>query len=152
MKDPTSQFCFGKYDIRELLVIVQKKFVDGFSISTVELLKKAQNDEESVMQLLGYKGNFMNQNNRTEERLPFKKGCILANCFGSIKTQIVDMSRMGLKVKTDSTLPFKFISAGEMAVFIPSISETSLAKLMWAKKDSINTTRLGLKFSTSIID
>lgn len=44
MKNPTSQFCFGKYDIREFLPIVQKKFVDGFS--TVELLKKAQNDEE----------------------------------------------------------------------------------------------------------
>ena len=44
MKDPTSRFCFGKYDIRGLLPVVQKKFVDGFSI--VELLEEAQNDEE----------------------------------------------------------------------------------------------------------
>ncbi len=44
MKNPTSQFCIGKYDIREFLPIVQKKFVDGFS--TVELLKETQNDEE----------------------------------------------------------------------------------------------------------
>ena len=44
MKNPPSQFYFGKYDIREFLPIVQKKFVDGFS--TVELLKEAQNDEE----------------------------------------------------------------------------------------------------------
>ena len=39
MKNPTSRFCFAKYDIRELLPIVRKKFVDGFS--AVELLKEA---------------------------------------------------------------------------------------------------------------
>ena len=44
MKNPTSQFYFGEYDIRELLPNVQKKFVDDFS--TVELLKENQNDEE----------------------------------------------------------------------------------------------------------
>ena len=55
MKNPTSRFCFAKYDIRELLPIVRKKFVDGFS--TVELLTKAQNDEEkykvAIVALLG---------------------------------------------------------------------------------------------------
>jgi len=44
MINPASQFSFGKYDIRELLRIVKKKFVNGFS--TIELLKEAQNDEE----------------------------------------------------------------------------------------------------------
>ena len=44
MKNFTSQFFFGKYNIREFLPIVQRKFVDGFS--TVELLKEARNDEE----------------------------------------------------------------------------------------------------------
>ena len=44
MRNPASQFSFGEYDIMELLRIVKKKFVNGFS--TIELLKEAQNDEE----------------------------------------------------------------------------------------------------------
>ncbi len=44
MRNSTSQFCFGKYDSKELLPVVQKNFVDSFS--TVELHKEAQNDEE----------------------------------------------------------------------------------------------------------
>ncbi len=86
----------------------------------------------------------MNENNRTEERRPFQKKCILGNYYGSIKTQIVDISKMGLGVKIDSTLQFK--NGCKLAVFIPSISEISLADLMWIKKDINNTTRLGLKF------
>jgi hypothetical protein len=85
----------------------------------------------------------MNQYNRTEERLPFQKECTLANRSGSIETQTVDMSEIGLRVKTDRTLPFKIGS--ELAVFIPSMDITFLAELMWTKKDSDNATKLGLK-------
>ncbi len=86
----------------------------------------------------------MNQYNRTEERLPLQKECILANRSGSIETQTVDMSKMGLGVKTDGTLPFKI--GCELAVVIPSMDITFLAELMWTKKDINNTTRLGFKF------
>ncbi len=183
MKIPTSQFCFGKYDIRELLPIVEKKFVDG--LSTVELLKEAQNDEEkdkvaivalldlddeTVMNLLSDNkngdANFhilscrnrlkktlrhmdMNKNNRTDKRLPLQKKCILLNQFGLLETQTVDISKMGLGVKTDSTLPFK--NGCELTVFLPSLDNFPPAKLMWTKEDFNNTTKLGLKFSTSII-
>jgi len=86
----------------------------------------------------------MNQNNRTEERLPLQKECILANRSGAIETQIVDMSKIGLGVKTDTILPFK--NGCELAVVIPSMDKSSLAELMWTKKDFNNTIRLGLKF------
>jgi hypothetical protein len=86
----------------------------------------------------------MNQNNRTDKRLPLQKECILANRSGSIETQTIDMSKIGLGVKTDRTLPFK--KGCELAVVIPSMGKSSLAELMWTKKDFNNTTRLGLKF------
>ena len=44
---------------------------------------------------------------RTEERLPLQKECLLVNSSGSIEAQTVDMSKMGLGVKTDRTLLFK---------------------------------------------
>ena len=86
----------------------------------------------------------MYKKNRIEERLPLQKGCIIANRSGSMETQTVDMSIMGLGVKIDSTLQFK--NGCKLDVFIPSIGRNSLAKLMWIKKDSNNTTRLGLKY------
>ncbi len=183
MKNPTSRFCFAKYDIRELLPIVRKKFVDGFS--TVELLKEAQNDEEkdkvaivalldlndgTVMRMLSDNKNgnedfhilscrnwlmktlrqmAMNQKNRTEKRLPLQKKCILLNQFDWIATQTVNISKMGLGLKTDRTLTFK--NGCELTVFLPNLDNFPPAKLMWTKKDLNNTTRLGLKFSTSII-
>jgi len=89
----------------------------------------------------------MNQNNRVEERLPSQKKCLLVNELGHIEAQTVDMSKMGLRVKTDSTLPFKFKNGGcELAVFIQSMGDLPQAKIMWVKKDFNNTTRLGLKF------
>ena len=89
----------------------------------------------------------MNQNNRAEERLPLQKKCLLVNELGSIEAQIVDMSKMGLRVKTDSTLPFKFKNGGcELAVFIQSMGDLPKAKIMWVKKDFNNRTILGLKF------
>ena len=84
----------------------------------------------------------MNQNNRTEERIPWQKECILFNGFGLIATQTVNMSKIGLGVKTDKTLPFK--NGCELTVYIP-FQNFSRAKLMWTKEDN-NTTRLGLKF------
>ena len=86
----------------------------------------------------------MNQNNRVDKRLPLQKECILVNQFGLLETQTVDISKMGLGVKTDRTLPF--ISGCELGVFIPSMDNPPQAKLMWTKKDFNNTTRLGLKF------
>jgi len=148
MKNPPSRFSFGKYDIRQLLTIVQKKFVDGFT--TVELLKEAQNDEEAVMQLLSYKGNFMNQKDRTDKRLPWQKKCLLVNELGLIEAQTVDKSKMGLGIKTDRTLPLKITNGGGLTVFISGM-KLPQAELMWEKKDFNNTTRLGLKFSTRII-
>ncbi len=86
----------------------------------------------------------MNQNNRTDKRKPWQKECLLVNEFGLIETQTVDRSKMGLGVKTDRKLPFK--KGCELAVVIPSMDKSSLAELMWTKKDFNNTTRLGLKF------
>ncbi len=86
----------------------------------------------------------MNQNNRVDKRLPLQKECILVNQFGLLETQTVDISKMGLGVKTDRTLPFK--KGCELAVVIPSMGKSSLAELMWTKKDSDNATKLGLKF------
>ncbi len=89
----------------------------------------------------------MNQDNRTEKRRPLQKECVLENELGSIEAQTVDMSKMGLGVKTDRTLPFKFINGScELAVFIQGKGDLPPVKIMWVKKDSINTTRLGLKF------
>ena len=183
MINPASQFSFGKYDIRELLRIVKKKFVNGFS--TIELLKEAQNDEEknkvaivalldlddeTVMKMLSdnKKGDkdfeilscrnrlkktlrhkAMNQNNRTDKRLPLQKKCILLNQFGCIELQTVDISKMGLGVKTGKTLPFK--NDSEVTVFLPSLDNFPPAKLIWSKKDYKNTIKLGLSFSASII-
>ena len=86
----------------------------------------------------------MNQNNRTDKRRPWQKECILVNQFGLIEAQIINLSKMGLGVKTDRTLPIKFKNDCELAVFIPS-QKLSQAKLMWAKKGINNTTKLGLK-------
>ena len=44
---------------------------------------------------------------RTDKRIPLQKECILLNQLGSIETQTVDISKMGLGVKTDRTMPFK---------------------------------------------
>jgi len=97
----------------------------------------------------------MNQNNRTDKRFNHRMDipgeCILANQSDSIETQTVDISLMGLGIKTDSTLPFKFKNGCELTVFI-SGKEFPLAELMWTKKDFNNTNRLGLKFTSSIID
>ena len=85
----------------------------------------------------------MNRNNRTDKRIPLRKKCILGNRFGLIETQTVDVSKMGLGVKTDRTLPFK--NDCELTVFILSM-KLPQAKLMWTKKDFNNATKLGLKF------
>ncbi len=92
----------------------------------------------------------MNQNNRTDKRLTLQKKCILVNQFGLLETQTIDISKMGLGVKTDSTLPFK--NGCELTVFLPSLDNFPPAKLMWTKKDFNNTTVLGLKFPISRID
>ena len=91
----------------------------------------------------------MNQNNRTDKRIPLQKECILGDQFSWIETQTIDVSKNGIGVKTDKTLPFK--NGCELTVFILSM-ELPQAKLMWTKKDFNNTTKLGLKFSTSRID
>ena len=58
---------------------------------------------------------------------------------------------MGLGVKTDSPLPLKI--GDELTVFVPIMDNyLAKAKLMWTEEDFNNTTRLGLKFSTSMID
>ena len=85
----------------------------------------------------------MNQNNRTEERRPLQKECILVNQFDLIETQTVDISLMGLGVETDKTLPFEYDC--KLTVFI-SGKCLPPAKLKWTMKDINNTTRLGLKF------
>jgi hypothetical protein len=88
----------------------------------------------------------MNQNNRTDKRLRLQKECILVNELGLIETQTVDVSKMGLGLKTDSTLPFTFKNGCELGVLIPSMDNLPPAKLMWTMKDFNNTTRLGLEF------
>jgi len=85
----------------------------------------------------------MNQNNRADKRLPWQKECILVNPFGLIKAETVDISKNGIGVKASKTLPFK--NGCELDVFIPK-QKLSQAKLMWTKKNFINTIRLGLKF------
>jgi hypothetical protein len=97
----------------------------------------------------GSMGNVISLNNRTDKRLPLQKECILGNQFGLIETQTVDMSKMGLGVKADRTLPFK--NGCELTIFISGMNLPQ-AKLMWTKKDFNNTTRLGLKFQLPFPD
>ena len=85
----------------------------------------------------------MRKNNRTKERRPFQKECILFNEIGLIEAQTVDISIMGLGVKADSTLPFKI--GYQLTAFIPNMKAYQ-AKLIWIEKDINKTTRLGLKF------
>jgi len=85
----------------------------------------------------------MNEKNRTEERIPLQKECILINESGLIKAQIINISRKGLRVNTDSKLPFK--NGCELGVLIERM-ELPMAKLMWTEKDFNNTTTLELKF------
>ncbi len=86
----------------------------------------------------------MNLNNRTEERLPLQKKCTLVNSFGFIETQTIDMSKIGLGVKTVKTLPLKLKNGCELMVFIQSMDKLYHAELMWTRKGFNNTTRLGL--------
>ncbi len=90
-------------------------------------------------------------NQRTAKRLPWQKECILFNQFGLIKAQTVYMSRKGLRVKTDSALPLKFKNGCKLTVLISGM-DLPQAELIWTMQSLNNTTRLGLKFSTSIID
>lgn len=93
----------------------------------------------------------MIKNKRTEERLPLQKECTLVNPSGSIDAETVGMSKMGIGVKTDRTLPFEIGS--ELTVVVPSMgNHLAKAKLIWAKKDFNNTTRLGLKFQLPFPD
>ncbi len=89
-------------------------------------------------------------NRRTEIRLPLQKECLLVNHSESIEAQVVDMSIMGIGVKTDRTLPFNFKNGCKLTISIPGM-ELPQVELMWTKKDVSNTTRLGLNFSASII-
>ncbi len=85
----------------------------------------------------------MRKNNRTKERRPFQKECILVSEIGLIKAQTVDMSKSGLGIRTNRTFPFKI--GYELTVFITSM-KVYLAKLIWMEKDIDKTTRLGLEF------
>ncbi len=49
----------------------------------------------------------MNQNNRTDKRIPFRLDCILSNGFGMIKCKTVDASSMGMGVLINGTIPFQ---------------------------------------------
>ena len=71
--------------------------------------------------------------------------CILANQSDSIETQTVDISLMGLGLKTDSTLPFKFKNGCKLTARVSGVEFTQ-SEIMWTKKNSNNTTTLGLKF------
>ncbi len=86
----------------------------------------------------------MSQNKRTDKRIPLQKECTLVTPLGLIETLIVDMSIMGLGVKTNRTLPFK--NGCELSISIQSGENLLPAELMWKKKDFNTPTRLGLKF------
>lgn len=88
---------------------------------------------------------------RIDERKPFQKECILASQFASINMLTVDMSKVGLGLGTNKTVPFK--NGCVLAVSIPSMDKFFQAKLIWTKKDvENNATRLGLKLSASLLD
>ncbi len=89
----------------------------------------------------------MNLNNRTEKRRPLQKECILVNESGLIETQTIDISKNGLRVMTDSTLPLK--NGCELGVLIERM-ELPQAKLMWTQRN--DTTILGLKFNLPFPD
>ena len=97
----------------------------------------------------------MNQNIRTDKRIDHRMGmqekCILTNRSDPIEAQTVDMSIWGLGVKTERTLLFKI--GCELDVFVPTMcNHPTKAKLIWAKKDFNNTTRLVLKLYASLKD
>ena len=74
-----------------------------------------------------------------------KKECALFNQSGIIKAQTVEMSKMGLQVKTGSTLPFNFKNGCKLTISIPDM-ELPQAELIWTMKAINNINRLGLKF------
>ncbi len=80
---------------------------------------------------------------RINPRVGIQEKCILSNQSESIETQTIDISIMGLGVKTDKTLPFK---NGCKLTVLTSDVEFTQVELMWTKKDSNNKTILGLKF------
>ena len=84
---------------------------------------------------------------RTEERLSLQKRCILEDQHGWIGTHTIDISKIGLGVKTDNTLPLRLKNGCELSVLIES-TKLPPAKIMWTKKDN-KTTSLGLKFLPS---
>ena len=95
----------------------------------------------------------MNQGSRTngriDQRMAIKIDCILANRSGSIKAQTIDVSVMGLGIVTDSTLPFKM--GDELTARVPILSNySSMAKVIWTKKNFNNITRLGLKLFSDL--
>ncbi len=88
---------------------------------------------------------------RTDKRILLQKECLLVNRSGSIEAQTVNMSKMGMVVKIDRILPFKIGS--ELTVSFPSMgNHLAKAKSIWTKKDSNNTTTLGLKFQLPFPD
>jgi len=91
----------------------------------------------------------MKQNNRAEQRLPFQQDCILSNEFGWIECKTVDLSRMGVGVLINGTIPFK--NTDILTINIKSLRHSSLANVQWTKQ-GVNSkeTRVGLKVSTSL--
>ncbi len=78
---------------------------------------------------------------RIDERKSFQKECILSDKFNLIKTQTVDISKIGLGVETNKTVPFN--NGSKLTVFIPNVRDFVQAKLIWTKKDvENNATRL----------
>lgn len=86
-------------------------------------------------------------NRRIHARKFFQKECLLSNGFNLLEAQTVDISKMGLCAETNKTMPYK--NGSELSIFIPYLRNFGWGKLVWTKKNSNNTTRLGFKISTN---
>ncbi len=85
---------------------------------------------------------------RTDVRLRFYHECFIQNKFVDIKSQTVDVSKIGVGVLViNGTSPFK---KGDK-VLVNCRQRFSLAQVRWTKRDvNNNTTRMGLKLSTGL--
>ncbi len=89
-------------------------------------------------------------NRRNYLRTPYQMECILSDRFGDIKSQTVNVSILGLRVLINETTPFKI--GDRLSAYITSMQYHSLAEVRWTEKDfNKNTTRIGLKLSTSLV-
>ncbi len=89
-------------------------------------------------------------NKRINARLSFQEECFLSNGFGTIKCKTFDVSKEGMGVLINETIPFE--TGDKMSAFIKIVGYKSQAQAQWIKNDvGKDESRVGLKLSTGLL-